>query len=63
MTLVAMAVGKYQSNVMVAGESDNLDNYSFSRNLFSLVELHTMDMAHHIDVKTSIRDVTAKVKS
>ena len=43
MTLVAMEIEKYQWNVIVAGEPEDLDNYSFSRNIFSLVEMQTMD--------------------
>ena len=45
MTLVAVAIEKYQWSVMVAGEPDDLDGSSFSRNIFSLVQTQTMDMA------------------
>ena len=61
-TLVAMAIEKYQWNVMIAGETNDLDDFFFSSNLFSLVDMQTMDMDFHLEVKTTIRDVTVKVK-
>ena len=39
MTLVAMEIEKYQLNIIVSGEPDDLDDYSFSRNISSLVEM------------------------
>ena len=62
MTLVAMAIEKYQWNFMVAGEPDDLDDSSFSRNIFSLADTQTMDMDFQHEVKTSILAITAKVK-
>ena len=62
MTQVTMINEKYQWNVMVAGELNNPDDSSFSGNLFSLVETHTMDMDFQLELQTSIRDVTAKLK-
>ena len=54
MTLVAMAIEKYQWNFMVAGEPDDLDDSSFSRNIFSLADTKTMDMDFQHEVQTSI---------
>ena len=48
---------------MAAGEQDDLDDSSFSSNIFLLVEMQMMDMDFHLEVQTTIRDVTAKVKS
>ena len=45
MTLVAVAIEKYQWSVTIAGETYDLDGSSFSRNIFSLVQTQTMDMA------------------
>ena len=39
MKLVSMEIEKYQWDFMVAGEPDDLDDYSFSRDIFSLVEM------------------------
>ena len=36
MTLVDIAIEKYQWNIMVEGEADDLDDSSFSRNMLSL---------------------------
>ena len=62
MTLVAMEVEKYQWNVMVEVIPDDLYDYTFGRNLFSLVELQTLDMDFQLEVQTYIWDVTVKVK-
>ena len=48
MTLVNMVIEKYQCNIMVAIETDDLDNSSFSRNMFFLVETQTMEMDSQI---------------
>ena len=45
MTLVAMALEKYQWNAMVAGETDDLEESFFSRKLFLLTDTQKMDMA------------------
>ena len=50
MTLVAMEIEKYQWNVMVTGEPDNLDDSSFIRNIFLLVETQTMYMHFQLEV-------------
>ena len=47
---------------MLADETDNLDAFSFSMNLFSLIKMQMMDMYFQFEVQTSIRGVTAKVK-
>ena len=50
MTLVAMEIEKYQWNVMVTGEPDNLDDSSFIRNIFLLVETQTMYMNFQLEL-------------
>ena len=62
MLLVSVTIEKDQWDFMVAGEPDDLDKYSFSRNLFLLVETQIMDMDFQLEVQTFIQDVTAKVK-
>ena len=47
---------------MVVGEPDDLDDSYFSRNIFSLLEMQTTEMDFQLEVKTSIRDITVKVK-
>ena len=47
---------------MVAGELDDLDEYYFSRNIFSLLETQTTEVDFQLEVQTSIWDVTVKVK-
>ena len=47
---------------MVAGEPDDLYDSYFSRNIFSLLEMQTTEMDFQLEVKTSIRDITVKVK-
>ena len=47
---------------MVVGEPDDLDDSYFSRNIFSLLEMQTTEMDFQLEVQTSIRDITVKVK-
>ena len=47
---------------MVVGEPDDLDDSYLSRNILSLLEMQTTEMDFQLEVKTSIRDITVKVK-
>ena len=60
--LVSMEIAKYQWNAMVAEETYELDDSSFRRIIFSLVNTQTRDMGFQLEVQTSIQEVTAKVK-
>ena len=62
MLIVAMGIEKYQWYVMVACETDSLDDSSFSRNILSFLETQTMDLASQLELQTTIWDVTATVK-
>ena len=62
MPLVAMVIEKYQWDVMVSGETDDLYDSSFSRNMLSLAQTQTMDMDFQLELQYYIRDVTVKVK-
>ena len=48
---------------MVSSELDDLYDSSLSKNMFLLVDTQKMDMMFQLEVQTSIRDVTAKVKA
>ena len=63
MMLVSMEIAKYQWNAMVAEETYELDDSSFRRIIFSLVYTQTRDMGFHLEVQTSIQEVTAKVSN
>ena len=62
-TIVSVEIEKDHWNLMVAGEPDDLDDYSFRRNTSSLVETQMMDMNSQLEAQTSIWDVTEKLKS
>lgn len=57
-----MKIEKYQWNFIVAGELDDLDDSSFSRNLLSLLETQMMEVDFQIEVQTSIKDFTKQVR-
>ena len=61
--LVAMEIEKYQWNVMVSGEPDDLYESSLSMNMLSLLETQTMELDFQLELQTTIWDITTKLKT